>query len=43
MVHQLIKSQKSPLTSHYGEPYSGIEDYEMKVSITTEISRDQWR
>jgi hypothetical protein len=22
-------------TSHYGQPYSGIEDYELKVSITS--------
>jgi len=30
MVHYLINSRKSTLTSHYGGPYSGIEDYEMK-------------
>ena len=29
MVHHLIKSRKSTPISHYGKPYSGIEDYEM--------------
>lgn len=26
-------------TSQYGQPYSGIEDYELKERITTELSR----
>jgi hypothetical protein len=38
MVHHLIKSRRSTLTSHYGEPYSGIEYYEMK-GLTIEITR----
>lgn len=38
MVHHLTKSRKSTPISHYGEPYSGIEDYEIK-GLTIEIRR----
>ncbi len=30
MVHRLIKSRRSTLITHYGQLYSGIEDYELK-------------
>jgi len=30
-------------TSHYGRPYSRIEDYELKVNITSAIRRAIWR
>ena len=48
MVYHLIKSQKSTPISHYGEPYSGIEDYDLKkrnVKLTdaVELQRNRIR